>query len=109
MKAPNWTPTGWTVLIDPEYSKTMDWGNGLKFEIVEPDRQGIAAVTKGQVVAMGKDCYRGSRFSEPWCKVGDVVIYARYGGVIIEDPETKKKYVLLNDEDIKGVVNERTN
>jgi len=105
MNKPNWTPTGWTVLIDPEYSKLTSWG----FEIVEPDRQGIAAVTKGQVVAMGKDCYRGSRFSEPWCKVGDIVIYARYGGVIIEDPDTKKKYVLLNDEDIKGIVHERAN
>jgi len=31
------------------------------------------------------------------------VLYARHGGVIIEDPDTQKKYVVLNDEDILGV------
>lgn len=109
MNVPNWTPVGWRILIDPDYSKTVDWGAAGKFTIVEADRHGIAAVTKGQVVAMGEDCYKGSRFSKPWCKVGDIVIYAKYGGAIIEDPDTKRKYVTINDEDVMGVENVRPN
>jgi co-chaperonin GroES (HSP10) len=95
----NWSPCGWRILVDPEYSKMTDWG----LEIIQPDRTGIAATTKGKVVAMGDACFHGDRFHGSWCKVGDVVLYARYGGVIIEDPDTKKKYVVLNDEDILGV------
>jgi co-chaperonin GroES (HSP10) len=52
---------------------------------------------------MGDACFHGDRFHGSWCKVGDVVLYARYGGVIIEDPDTKKKYVVINDEDLIGV------
>ena len=94
-------------MVDPDYAKTVDWGNGLKFEIVEPDRTGIASVIKGQVVAMGDACYNNERYGGKWCDVGDIVIYARYGGTIVEDPDTKHKYVLLNDEDIIGVTGEK--
>ena len=97
-----WNPTGWRIVVDPEYSKMTDWG----LEIIQPDRTGIAATTKGKVVAMGEACYKDNRYHGVWCKVGDVVLYARHGGVIIEDPETKKKYVVLNDEDVIGRYND---
>lgn len=99
-----WKPTGWAIMVKPEYTKEVDFGGGKLFEIVQTDRQGIAAVQTGEVLAVGPDAYKGDRFtSGPWCKVGDRVIYAKYGGMILEDPETKAKVVLLNDEDIKGV------
>ena len=91
-----WKAPGWRIIIDPEYSKTTDWG----LEIIQPDRTGIAATTKGRVVAVGDAAYKDSRFQGPWCKVGDIVIYARHGGIIFEEPDTKKKYICLNDEDI---------
>lgn len=94
-----WKPCGWRIVIDPEYSKTTDWG----LEIIQPDRTGIAATTKGRVVAVGTAAFKDQRYHGIWCKVGDVVLYARHGGVIIEDPDTQKKYVVLNDEDILGV------
>ena len=99
----SFSPTGWTVLVKPEYIKDVDLGDGRVLEIVQPERTGIAAVQKGKILALGPDAYRGSRFGEPWCKVGDVVLYARYGGMLVEDPNTLEKLVLLNDEDIKGV------
>jgi len=101
-----WTPVGWRVVVDPEYAKELDWGLGQTFSIVQPDRTGIAAVTKGKVVALGNACYKEPRYHGVWCEVGDVVVYARHGGIIIEDPDTKKKYVVLNDEDIIGRYNE---
>lgn len=110
MNKPSFKPAGWRVLIDPDYNKVVDFGGGKLFEIVETDRTGIAAVTKGQVVAMGDVCYKAARYGDtPWCKLGDIVVYAKYGGTIIEDPETKRKYVIINDEDVIGVANERGN
>ena len=39
-----------------------------------------------------------------WACVGDKVVIAKYGGFVIEDPETKERYRLLNDEDIVAVL-----
>ena len=36
----------------------------------------------------------------PWAKVGDHVMYSRYGGKRIEDPETGKEVILLDDGDV---------
>jgi len=102
----NWEPAGWRIVVDPEYSKSLDWGDAGTFEIIQPDRTGIAATTKGKVVAVGNAAYKEQRYHGVWCEVGDVVLYARYGGIIIEDPDTKKKYVVLNDEDVIGVYND---
>ena len=34
--------------------------------------------TYAEVISIGEDCW--SEFKEPWCKVGDVVNIAQYGG-----------------------------
>jgi co-chaperonin GroES (HSP10) len=94
-----WKPCGWRIVIDPEYKKVTDWG----LEIIQPDRTGIAATTKGRVVAVGDAAFKDQRYHGVWCKVGDVVLYARHGGIIVEDPDTQKKYVICNDEDLLGV------
>jgi len=38
----------------------------------------------------------------PWANVNSHVIYAKYGGKIIEDPVTGEKLILLQDKDIIG-------
>lgn len=103
MNKPNWKVAGWRVVVDPAYNKFVDLGEGKTLEIVQTDRMGIAATTKGRVVSVGDAAYKDARYHGVWCKEGDVVLYARHGGVIIEDPDTQKKYVVLNDEDILGV------
>jgi len=40
----------------------------------------------------------------PWAYVGDRVVYARYAGKFINDPETQEEFLILNDEDIVGVL-----
>lgn len=46
----------------------------------------------------------------PWCKVGDRVFFARYGGKMInlnEDTTKEEDWVVvLNDEDIQAVITE---
>ena len=41
---------------------------------------------------------------KPWANVGDTVIYTKYGGKFVTDPDTKERYVVLNDEDVTAVI-----
>jgi len=69
--------------------------------IIIPDEtaeKARVASTEGIVVSLGPAAY--ADYDEPWCEVGEHVLYAKYGGVFIQDPDTKEKYVLLNDTDI---------
>lgn len=40
----------------------------------------------------------------PWCKKGDQILFARYSGKIVEDPVTKERFMIINDEDVQCVV-----
>jgi len=62
------------------------------------------AMTFGVVVAIGPTAWKAFDDGKPWCKVGDRVSYAKYGGFVIEDPESKEHFRLLNDEDVIAVV-----
>lgn len=70
-----------------------------------------ASVDRGIVQSIGptawadfKDQY-GNRGS-PWCKVGDEIIFAKFAGKVVQDPETEEDVFVLNDEDVIAVVKE---
>jgi len=59
----------------------------------------------GVVVAIGPDAYTVGRMAEmePWCDVGDVVIFERYTGKRCElPPGSGVYYHFMDDDDIKG-------
>lgn len=58
----------------------------------------------GIIVAVGDTAWKAFDDGNPWAKVGDRVAFAKYGGFIIEDPDSGEKYRLLNDEDITAVI-----
>ncbi len=65
------------------------------------------AVTLGYVLQVGELCWKDLGKAEPWCKVGDMVLFQRYGGARVHDPVTTKyrdDVALINDQDIQGVV-----
>ena len=54
--------------------------------------------TKAKVVGIGPGAYKDST---PWCEVGDVVHFARYGAVILESkPGDLKEYWVIRDIDV---------
>lgn len=66
------------------------------------DAENVASVV-AYVAAMGSDCYSdASRFTAPWCKVGDWVLIAKYGGsrIKVEDTECR----IVNDDNILAVI-----
>lgn len=67
-----------------------------------------AAVDTGVVVMVGVTAFKqfGADRPEDVINVGDRVVYAKYAGKAIVDPENKIKHVALNDEDIIAIITE---
>jgi len=61
------------------------------------------AVDEGTVVDVGQNCWAAPvGDGTPWCKIGDRVLFARHAGSIRKEGEDI--YLILNDEDIIGIV-----
>lgn len=58
---------------------------------------------EGEVVALGPNAYKAFDDGTPWVKVGDIVKFQRYEGILIIENEDKPDEVhfrILNDDDI---------
>ena len=65
------------------------------------------SVDKGIVLSIGPTAWQNeSHGYTPWCKVGDEIVFAKFAGKEVEDPETGEFVFVLNDEDVVAVVKE---
>ena len=96
-------PTGWRILVLPFKQKEKTKG-GIIFSQESLDKARIAT-NCGYVIKMGDLCYADKdKFKEPWCKLGDWVIFARYAGsrLPIEGGEVR----ILNDDEVLGTISD---
>jgi len=100
-------PAGHRVLIAPdditETDDIMCRAKEMGLEIVkdkQTERAEEASQVIGTLVAVGITAWKGYDDGEPWAKVGDRVVYSKYGGTFVQDPDTDEEFILLNDEDI---------
>jgi chaperonin GroES len=96
-------PAGHRILVipDPVETKTAS-GIIMVAETVTADEQ---RQIFGVVHSVGNTAFKD--FGDlPWCKVGDRIAFAKYGGFVIKDPVDGKEYRLLNDEDVVAVIEE---
>jgi len=94
-------PSGYRILVLPFTPKKKSEG-GIIFAQETLDKARIAT-TCGYVLKMGDLAYKDTeKFSKPWCKKGDWVIFARYAGsrLPIEGGEVR----ILNDDEVLGTV-----
>ena len=63
-----------------------------------------AGIVSGEVVELGFTAFRAYDDGEPWCKVGDKVLFVQYSGLNYEDKETNTMYQVINDEDVIAVI-----
>ncbi len=110
---------GHRVLVKPEEVKKQfekqvpELLKNSGFQIALPadqEKREEVATSVGRVVEVGSTCWLAYDNNlpawEPWCKVGDLITYARYAGKIQEDPITGEKFMLINDVDVHCVVEE---
>ena len=94
-------PSGWRILVLPFTPKEKTKG-GILFSQEQLDKARIAT-TCGYVLKMGDLAYKDKeKFNEPWCKIGDWVMFARYAGarLPIEGGEVR----ILNDDEVLGTI-----
>lgn len=94
-------PQGYKILIAiPQVKEETDGGLLLPDSL--RDRETTASIL-GYVVSMGEDAYKDeSKFSEPWCKEGDWIIFRSYSGtrLNIEGSEFR----IINDDTVEATV-----
>lgn len=92
--------------VDDVLKKARESGFLDKFEIINSNKKREdASVDKGVVVAIGTTAWNDFGGS-PWCSVGDTILFAKFAGKFVDDPETNDTFCILNDEDVVAVVKE---
>jgi len=98
-------PTGHRVLVKlDKVEKTTEWGFAL--DIDEKLEKG--GIQMGVLVAVGPQAWKAFSVDftgTPWAKEGDYIYFSRYAGKFVQDPaERDKDYMIMNDEDILGII-----
>lgn len=95
---------GHKILVRPDSIEEVSAG-GIHIARPKRDEQmEKAAVVTGKVLQVGTTAYNMEHFGEPWCKVGDKIIYTKYEGKTIVDPDTDEALLVINDEDVLFVL-----
>ena len=95
-------PAGHRVLIRPDSVEEITKGGIVLPKQVQDAEQN--ATIMGTIVALGGNAWKAFDDGNPWANVGDRVGFAKYGGMIVTDPDTQEKLRILNDEDITFII-----
>ena len=87
-------PVGYRVLIRPRGVIEKTKGGIYLTDNSKETQSYMNSV--GQVIAMGPECYSDRK--NPWCKVGDWVVFGRYAGAKVS--VQKVKMVIINDDEV---------
>jgi len=98
-------PCSYHVLVRPD--NVAERQGTIFLPAASVQREQMAQVV-GTIVAIGPTAWKGFDDGERWAEVGDRVSYAKYGGVLMKDPETDEHFRLLLDKDIVAIVSEGT-
>ena len=71
--------------------------------VVDESREKAAQQT-GTVVGIGHTAWKGRLEQEPWCEVGDKILFSKYAPRLVVDPESGEEYGVINDDDVICVV-----
>ena len=92
---------GHRVLLKPDFIKDeTEWG--FKLDVGEDHKREKAAVVIGTIVGIGPTAWKDIGSGEPWCKMGDVIHFAKYAGKFIT--VNGEDYVIINDEDCQAII-----
>lgn len=97
------TPTGHLVLVQLQKVEAKTKG-GIYIPDTARDVHQKAS-TIGTLVAIGPQAWKAFGDGEAWAPIGSTVVFPRYSGVAVDaEVAGEEDLVLMNDEDIKGIV-----
>lgn len=102
----NISPSGWRILVRDHEAKEVTDGGILLTAQSQQDTATLNYV--GEVIELGPQAFIHPKFlkGEPWCKVGDFVLFGRYSGVKFQISGSDAYYRFVNDDEILGTVSD---
>lgn len=92
--------------VDEVMKAAKDSGFLQSFKIINSnEKREDASVDRGIVLEIGPTAWKAFD-STQWCKVGDEILFAKFAGKFVTDPETGEDVCVLNDEDVVAVIKE---
>lgn len=98
------TPAGHRILVKPDVFMKSYQGAIVIPETVRERSQ--HAQTAGYVVKLGRTAYKQREFGDgvEWCKPGDRIAFARYGGVTYK--VGGEQFRVIHDDDVNAIIDE---
>jgi len=91
------------VIIKPDSIEEVTEGGIVIAQTPTYVREEKAATSTGVVVDYGEAAWLDPVMGgEPWVARGDRVVFARYAGKFVTDPEDNEEYVVINDDAIQA-------
>lgn len=96
------------IIISPDDIEKVSEG-GIVFAQTESFlRQEKSETCTGIVVGIGPSAWLDPIMGgKPWVELGAHVVYAKYAGKFVTDPEDGEEYVVTNDDAIQARIKER--
>lgn len=87
------------VIVLPDPVEEMSQG-GIILNLDE--RQEMAACSTGTIIEFGPSAWLDPMYGgKPWVDVGDRVVFAKYSGKQVIDPDDNVEYFVVNDDAIQ--------
>lgn len=85
--------------VDPKYAKAKSFGLVLaEHQDIKREQNGVDT---GVVLSIGETAWKDFD-TDPWCKVGDRIAFAKHAGKYLKDGEDE--VLIINDEDVVAVL-----
>lgn len=95
---------GYRILVIADEVEKVSEGGIIKVYLDERVEQ--AALQTGIVFGIGNTCWKGDAFTDPWCEIGDHILFSKHSGRFVEDPTDGSEYLIMNDTDVLCVIGE---
>jgi co-chaperonin GroES (HSP10) len=90
---------GHYILVTPDdYVDETKTESGL---VVTKSRIEKEGADTGVIYDIGPNAWKSFDDGKPWAQVGDRILFGRYAGYKVVDPDTEATYFVMNDDDIK--------
>lgn len=98
-------PLGHRVIIKPDPVEVMSEGGIIFAQTEEFLRREKSETSTGIVVSYGPSAWLDPALGgEPWVEIGDRIVYAKYSGKFVVDPDSGDEYIVINDDSIQARV-----
>lgn len=101
-------PCGYRLAVRPLTLEEADDGYKTSipgFSIAKTDefKAKEMGIDQGVVISLGPTAFKDYG-DVAWCKAGDTIAYAKYSGKLLDDPDTREKILILNDQDVVAII-----